>query len=250
LDVTGTVNATNFKGDGSQLTNLPDSAWTRDGTTISYTAGKVGIGRVPGPTGQQLEVEGSIRTFGSNNSKVFVDSAGAIEAKSPDSPGPGGTIGLHVNVGSLPGYPNNTYPTLKVSNPWLYFSVGGQFSAYMDSNGVLLSVSTRERKENFTSLNPADIVSKIEALPISRWNYKGDDPTVTHIGPVAEDFNSLFSFRHVNPVGVPGIATLDVAGVALVGVQGLAQRVKVQEQEIADLKARLELLEQALKSRP
>src|ERR1044071_8415487 len=46
LDVTGTVNATGFRGDGSQLTNLPPgSQWTTSGSNIYYNGEKKGVGR-------------------------------------------------------------------------------------------------------------------------------------------------------------------------------------------------------------
>ncbi len=56
LDVSGNVKATNFIGDGSQLTNVPSSVWT--GTSnISYSGGDVGIGTsTPATT---LEVTGA-----------------------------------------------------------------------------------------------------------------------------------------------------------------------------------------------
>jgi hypothetical protein len=56
LDVNGTVNAAAFRGDGSQLTNLPNpGAWQITANDIYYNAGKVAIGINSSPT-YELEV--------------------------------------------------------------------------------------------------------------------------------------------------------------------------------------------------
>ena len=66
-----------------------------------------------------------------------------------------------------------------------------------------------------------------------------------HIGPMAQDFKAAF---------YPGsddksITTLEADGVAFAAIQGLNQKLKEQKAENAELKVRLEKLEQLLNSK-
>jgi hypothetical protein len=96
--------------------------------------------------------------------------------------------------------------------------------AYLSSGGTWTNTSSRERKENFVALDPQEVLDKIDSLSVERWNYKAEDPSITHIGPVAEEFHAAFNTGGTE--GDKSISTIDPAGVALLGVQGLSAKVK------------------------
>ncbi len=58
LEVGGNIKADKFIGDGSELTNLPDSHWIKTGSSINYQEGKVGIG-IATPSAR-FQVEGGV----------------------------------------------------------------------------------------------------------------------------------------------------------------------------------------------
>lgn len=99
-----------------------------------------------------------------------------------------------------------------------------QTTAYLSSGGTWTNASSRELKENFTALDPQEVLDKIDSLDIERWNYKAENASVTHIGPVAEEFHAAFDTG--GSEGNKTISTIDPAGVALLGVQGLSAKVK------------------------
>ncbi len=115
------------------------------------------------------------------------------------------------------------------------------------------AISDRNAKKNFAPVNGEGILDKLAQLPIERWNYKWEkDSGAPNIGPMAQDFKAAF---------YPGrddksISTLEFDGVELAAIQGLNQKVeeketRIQEQagEIADLKVRLEKLEQLMNAK-
>ena len=96
--------------------------------------------------------------------------------------------------------------------------------------GTLIQASSREIKTDFTELNGTEILKKIDQLPVTKWSYKKDNGNIQHIGPMAEDFYSLFSVGLDNK----GLSSVDTAGVALAAVKSLHQlnkRLKQDTQE-------------------
>jgi hypothetical protein len=92
--------------------------------------------------------------------------------------------------------------------------------AYVSAGGVWTNASDKNQKENFTVVSPEETLSKINQLPITQWNYKTEDKSVKHIGPVAQDFYSLFNLGNNDT----SISTIDPSGVALLGIQALSKR--------------------------
>jgi hypothetical protein len=100
--------------------------------------------------------------------------------------------------------------------------------------------SDRNLKENFAPVAARDVLEKVAAMPISRWNFKGDEGT-THVGPMAQDFHAAFGLgtddKH--------IATVDADGVALAAIQGLNQKL---EEKLRERDREIEQLKQMMKS--
>jgi hypothetical protein len=103
--------------------------------------------------------------------------------------------------------------------------------------------SSRTLKENFCRLNKDDILGKLEQLEVSRWNYKTDNKSVTHIGPVAEDFYRIFKTGSKESE----MYLMDSVGVSLMGVKALSEKVRTQERRMEELQAEIESLKSQLK---
>ena len=117
------------------------------------------------------------------------------------------------------------------------------------STSVLVpSPSDPALKDNFDSVDNREILELVSELPITRWNYRDLAPEAQHIGPMADDFNTLFKVG-----GDEGyISAVDASGVALASIQELH---RIEEQQSARLQqmendnARLQEENQALAAR-
>ena len=77
--------------------------------------------------------------------------------------------------------------------------------------GERMHSSLREHRE---------ILAAIANLPITSWNYKSQNPSIRHIGPMAQDFYVAFGLGESDE----SITTVDISGINLLAVQALERR--------------------------
>jgi hypothetical protein len=108
--------------------------------------------------------------------------------------------------------------------------------------GSVVVESDRYAKENFAPVDGQEILARLATIPIETWNYKAEDPTVRHIGPMAQDFARVLG------VGADDkrIHMIDASGVALASIQALHKvvlerdgHIKVLQEQVRELKSEL-----------
>ncbi|MBC7259364.1 MAG: tail fiber domain-containing protein [Chloroflexi bacterium] len=149
--------------------------------------------------------------------------------------------------------------TCSTNNAWLARATGG---VYFYTNTALTSgvrvlpgasawssVSDRKLKENFAIADGQAVLERLSKVPITTWNYKAQDDTIRHMGPMAQDFYAAFGLGEDETL----ISTIDADGVALAAIQGLytmaksqASRIQQLETENADLKQQMSELQTRL----
>ncbi|MCR4404912.1 MAG: tail fiber domain-containing protein, partial [Candidatus Acetothermia bacterium] len=100
------------------------------------------------------------------------------------------------------------------------------------------AISDRELKENFSPVDGRLILERLSQIPISEWNMRSQDPSIRHIGPMAQDFYAAFglgeSERYIN--------SGDADGIALISIQALYQLSLEKDEQLAQLSRELEEL--------
>lgn len=97
-----------------------------------------------------------------------------------------------------------------------------------------VNVSDRAAKTAFAPVDVGRILSAVLQLPMASWAYR-NQPTVRHLGPVAQDFHQAFGLGD----GDRTISTIDADGVALAAIQGLNAKLEAERKALAN---RVEML--------
>jgi hypothetical protein len=138
--------------------------------------------------------------------------------------------------------------TYNLANSFVARSTGGvrfftnsalTAGVYLESgSNAWMSVSDSTKKRNLRLVDTKLILDRVSQLPIKQWSYKSQDPSIEHIGPMAQDFWKQF---HIGDDSL-SISTIDPDGIALAAIQELNKKV----QEIEILKAQNLALERQM----
>ncbi len=113
------------------------------------------------------------------------------------------------------------------------FASGSTQTFIIDSSGNLTTAGTvngsssRALKENLIATD-GDVLARVMELPIYYYNYIADGDAIQHVGPMSEDFATLFNVGADNK----HISLMDMAGVAIAAVQELYESVEMKELEL------------------
>ena len=108
--------------------------------------------------------------------------------------------------------------------------------------GQMCPVSDRNRKRDFETIDPAAVLEKVVAMPITEWSYKFEDSNIRHIGPMAQDFRAAFGVGKTEKL----IFQVDADGVALASIQALHAEIEQLKDDKTALQATLSTLERRL----
>jgi hypothetical protein len=111
-------------------------------------------------------------------------------------------------------------------------------------SGSWSTFSDRNAKERFQTVNAQTVLAEVAAMPVTTWNYKTQDKSIRHIGPMAQDFHAAFGLGE----NETSISTVDEGGVALAAIQGLNQKLSERDAEIQDLKQSVADLQKMMQS--
>src|SRR5690606_8134112 len=126
----------------------------------------------------------------------------------------------------------------------VYFYTNSTLTTYAylaPGSATWASGSDRNLKENLAIVDTQALLAKLARVPVTTWNYKSQDDSIRHIGPMAQDFYAAFGVGEDDT----HITTIDADGVALAAIQALYAENRSLEAQVGDLEARLAALEKA-----
>lgn len=220
------------------------STTTSQGSTSAATGGgsttqPTSAGTAEGSSGASASSEGSGPGTGSSGSPG-TDSTGNVDTGASGSSGEPGTTGA-VCVEE-----QGSCAMGETCCQGLTCCAGVPVPRGQEYCGMQCPDSDFSRKREFAAVDADEVLERVMALPITEWSYLAEDPSVRHLGPMAQDFKASFGLGSTDVA----IAKVDADGVALTSIQALGRRLQAAEAEnaalresLAALQARMDALE-------
>jgi trimeric autotransporter adhesin len=132
----------------------------------------------------------------------------------------------------------------RASGGFVFYTNSGMSSgAHLSSGGgSWSSLSDRNMKENFETVDTQALLETLAQVEITTWNYISQEDSIRHIGPMAQDFYAAFGVGEDQT----HITSIDSDGVALAAIQGLYAENQELKAQVNDLESRLTALEGAI----
>jgi len=149
---------------------------------------------------------------------------------------------------AVPPIDNTNWASSSAENQFVVRATGG-FRFYSNDDmttgvtldpggGSWVSVSDSTLKENIQPIDGKKILEKLAELEISRWNYKSQDDSIQHIGPMAQDFYRLFGVGSNNTT----ITTIDPDGISLAAIKALNLKLEQKNAKVEELQKQIDEL--------
>ena len=110
--------------------------------------------------------------------------------------------------------------------------------AVCTQGGVWTDNCSAKLKNLNKKIQNINILDQVAKLPIYAWTYKSN-PSESHIGPTAEDFNDIFNLT-AHP---DKLAAIDLGGVSLAAIQQLHLQINQQAKSIEVLQSKIHHLQ-------
>src|SRR5580658_6945368 len=109
-----------------------------------------------------------------------------------------------------------------------------------------LCLSDRNLKRDIEPVDEQAVLERVAEMPVSTWSYKSEDPTVRHLGPMAQDFRAAFGLGDTDRA----YNSIDAHGVAMAAIKALYERSREQDARIDRLEQENAELRKAASCKP
>ncbi|SMD11713.1 tail fiber domain-containing protein [Pedobacter nyackensis] len=130
------------------------------------------------------------------------------------------------NTDSLLATLNNQFSARYANGYRLFTNATKTVGISLAANGnAWVSISDSTKKENYSKPDHGYFLAELGKLRIGSWNYKVQDKSMRHYGPMAQEIFSAFGKDKIGTIGTDTtLNTADMDGIMMIMLQGLEKR--------------------------